>query len=295
MNLLDIKLIIYKNSHNLKKYKLMLQDTQVGKIELNHQSTEGVTGWFLNIHINKNMRNKKLGMTALATLLTLIPLKELYANVKKSNKPSIKILEYTGFNSINVTKSGQLIYKLDYRKAINSTNLLIDSLNWEDFYPSIYTDLCNFVSNYTKKNMRILVVTKSNDYYANYFIKWCESLNYTYTLYDSFMYISKDDRSSQVKSIDNSINNHLVELGEILGYPKCCIRYISKYPENSIDAAEIAINKTRNYKGNEILLNIEDYREGLALISHIPCDPKCIESYISALLTLAFRNKIHTI
>lgn len=295
MNILNIKLVNYKDSSKSQKYKILLGDIQVGKIELNHQSTENSCGWFLNIHINKGMRNKKIGMTALAYLLTVIPFTKIYANVKKSNISSIKILEHSGFIKFMTTKSGQLIYKLDYTEAIYYTNSLLSSINWCDYYPSVYTDICTFVSNYKKKNMRILILSKSNKDYTSYFIEWCESLKYTFTLSDTYMYISKNKSSDEVKSIDDSFNDHLIELGEILGYPSCCIKYMNEYSEQLIDKIEDSINKSRSYKGNEILLNIEGYREGHSLISHIPCSSRCVESYIQALLTKSFRNKVQKI
>lgn len=294
MNLFEIELIQYKKSEYLNKYKIIENSNSLGKLELKYQNLEGFNGWFLTISINQKNHNKGIGTIAIAQLLTLINTPVIYANVKKSNKPSIHILQKNGFEEIHQTQAKQLIYCVDFRKSSLYFQNLIDGIKWEDYYPSVYTDLCNFIAVPARKNMRISHRYKNGTTLKDDLIDWLEKESFSFTLSDDYIYISKRNEESIIKKIDNIPNHHVEELGMLLGYPSCCIDFLKDIPEDQIDTIEETLNTKRMYHGNQSLIDISSYRKGNSLLSHIPCEVSCPTSYFYALLTKSFQNKLES-
>ena len=110
-------------------------------------------------------------------------------------------------------------------------------------------------------------------------------------------YIAKDEKSSLLAALSEHQRNDQL-LGELLGYPKCCIEYfLHRFgPENSNPELE-SIDHEENSLKNKIdlrLLDISKRDEDICLLSHFPCSWDCGESFNIAerrLLLLASKVK----
>ena len=82
--------------------------------------------------------------------------------------------------------------------------------------------------------------------------------------------------------IDRLARPHLVTLGRALGYPACCCLAAARRGEEHIDewSAEIS---SETFIGAFKLINPDGYAEGRALLSHVPCSPRCLPSLRMAL------------
>jgi hypothetical protein len=82
------------------------------------------------------------------------------------------------------------------------------------------------------------------------------------------------DRARRLLRVDASVDPHEEELGRLLDYPDCCVKAIAAIGEGAIDrrAAELS---TQTHRGRFRLIEIAGYRDGLALVSHVPCSSAC--------------------
>lgn len=82
--------------------------------------------------------------------------------------------------------------------------------------------------------------------------------------------------------IDRRPGPHLVALGRAFGYPACCCLAAARRGEEHIDewSAEISAEP---FFGAFKLINPDGYAEGHALLSHVPCSPRCLPSLRMAL------------
>ncbi|MBI2662008.1 DUF483 domain-containing protein [Candidatus Woesearchaeota archaeon] len=84
-----------------------------------------------------------------------------------------------------------------------------------------------------------------------------------------FIYISKDERLAYLASYYELINNYQ-ELGRLLGYPPCCIRFfINSFHEN---------NPNPQHKPTNPWTNLTQREDDFCLLSHFPCSSNCSES-----------------
>lgn len=81
--------------------------------------------------------------------------------------------------------------------------------------------------------------------------------------------------ADDVLLVDRSVEPHTVELGELLGYPRCCAVAAGESGEDALD--DLAAGAHRSG-----LLDISGYRDGVALVSHIPCGLDCAASLRAA-------------
>ncbi len=84
-----------------------------------------------------------------------------------------------------------------------------------------------------------------------------------------FVYVSADEKSAHLACLfDVRLDDE--RLGQILGYPSCCIDYFKQRfsPEN-VDLSII------DY---EPLIDISHRKEGYCLLSHFPCSSHCLRS-----------------
>lgn len=84
-----------------------------------------------------------------------------------------------------------------------------------------------------------------------------------------FVYISKDERKALLAGYYETNNNHH-ELGRLLGYPDCCIRYF----ENTFPLT----NTNPECPSTNPFTNISLRNQDTVLISHFPCSAACRES-----------------
>tara|TARA_Y100000310_G_scaffold322716_1_gene382082 strand:- start:4456 stop:5040 length:585 start_codon:yes stop_codon:yes gene_type:complete len=84
-----------------------------------------------------------------------------------------------------------------------------------------------------------------------------------------FVYISKDEKSALMTSFFELVNNH-VELGKLLGYPECCIRFfVNTFSKK---------NPNPEIQSNNPFTNISLRQEDMVLINHFPCSENCEQS-----------------
>jgi hypothetical protein len=85
---------------------------------------------------------------------------------------------------------------------------------------------------------------------------------------------SSEALAVKVLAVDRSPDDHCAELGSLLGYPLCCVERIAAVGESAIDAYAESIAAWR-YDGAFQLIDASGYRDGRALISHLPCSAEC--------------------
>jgi hypothetical protein len=84
-----------------------------------------------------------------------------------------------------------------------------------------------------------------------------------------FIYISKNEQKAWLSAYYELIGNDAA-LGELLGYPGCCIKYFCDHFNER--------NTNPEQKSNDIFTNISKRGEDLVLISHFPCSAECQET-----------------
>ena len=84
-----------------------------------------------------------------------------------------------------------------------------------------------------------------------------------------FYYISKDEKDAYLAAYHELMNDHR-KLGELLGYPRCCIEFFIKNFSEHHTNPEI--------KSKNMYTNISQRKEDCVLISHFPCSENCKES-----------------
>jgi hypothetical protein len=103
---------------------------------------------------------------------------------------------------------------------------------------------------------------------------------------DGYVAIGGDEGSvGRLLGLDASPRPHEVPLGAMLGYPACCVSRVARKGERRIDA--LANEAARwVYAGPYWAIDPTDYRGGRALISHVPCGPRCAPSLRDAFRAL---------
>ena len=81
--------------------------------------------------------------------------------------------------------------------------------------------------------------------------------------------------SRRLLAIDAAPGDHILRLGQILGYPICCCRAARAQGENQLDSWAA---RPRRYLGQFRAIDPSRYHFGESLISHIPCSSKCERS-----------------
>ena len=82
------------------------------------------------------------------------------------------------------------------------------------------------------------------------------------------------DAAATVMALDRAPGPHEYELGLLLGYPHCCVQAVARIGEASIDAHAASAARW-DLQGRFRLIDTRSYRLGQALISHVPCGPRC--------------------
>lgn len=81
-------------------------------------------------------------------------------------------------------------------------------------------------------------------------------------------------QAEQILTLDGSATTHTAELGVMLSYPECCSERIASIGEDRIDFLADKAGDWR-LEGAFRLTRITGYLQGRALISHVPCSPRC--------------------
>lgn len=95
---------------------------------------------------------------------------------------------------------------------------------------------------------------------------------------DGFFSISRNaSYARRTLRIDARSGQHLMALGQALGYPVCCCLAARRRSEEGLDAWGEVISK-RRFAGLFRLINPGGYVAGRSSISHIPCSSRCAAS-----------------
>lgn len=103
---------------------------------------------------------------------------------------------------------------------------------------------------------------------------------------DQFLVLSRDSHLPRtLLAMDRSLGNHTYRFGMELGYPRCCCVKAAEVGESQLDewASRWRVDLLR---GVFRLIDPSDYVDGRALISHIPCSPRCQASLKMARMLL---------
>ena len=120
---------------------------------------------------------------------------------------------------------------------------------------------------------------------------WCDKHEFSFESDHSFVYISSDHAlNRRIKSLDAAEVPHAVELGVLLGYPKCCCNKIASIGEGKIDAYADWLNN-QSFSDPYRIINTSMYSQGIALISHVPCSVVCKPSLLIAKKVLTYLRK----
>lgn len=87
--------------------------------------------------------------------------------------------------------------------------------------------------------------------------------------------------AADVLRLDATPTAHERALGIALGYPPCCCEAAAAVGEECIDEWEALVG-TWHFAGRYRLIDPSRYRQGKALISHIPCSSRCGPSWMLA-------------
>ena len=125
-----------------------------------------------------------------------------------------------------------------------------------------------------KSNFKIQTFTDENKHYSNKGIKIPENSQIKGQF---FVYISKKKELAEKAKSAEQDNNHK-ELGNLLGYPDCCIEFFEKnFSEASTDLTLKTLENSSDFKF-PFYTNIGARNMDLELINHFPCNFNCKSS-----------------
>ena len=93
--------------------------------------------------------------------------------------------------------------------------------------------------------------------------------------------------AERVLEVDRRTEPHELELGLLLGYPRCCSEGVAEIGESAIDD-HAAVVARWPYAGRYRLIDPSGYRRGDSLVCHLPCSPACGPSLELALRAARF-------
>ncbi|MBK7918041.1 MAG: hypothetical protein IPJ94_17650 [Chloroflexi bacterium] len=152
---------------------------------------------------------------------------------------------------------------------------LLESLPPAILTDSAWVDFLHFVA-CGKPVVRTKV---KNEFSLRVLQQWCSTRRLFFLEgNDRYVCIGSDAEITQkVLEIDQSPQPHVFELGQMLGYPKCCCEFVSTVGESQIDELEIQVTNW-NFCGQFRLIDPKGYLFGTSLICHIPCSTTCAAS-----------------
>lgn len=104
---------------------------------------------------------------------------------------------------------------------------------------------------------------------------------------DGYLAIARGaGRAVHVLEVDARAYPHEEALGALLGYPCCCRAAVAAFGEAAIDAREGDVARW-SFQGRFWMLDTSRYRNGVALLSHLPCTAECLPSLDQAQTVLA--------
>jgi hypothetical protein len=117
---------------------------------------------------------------------------------------------------------------------------------------------------------------------------WCDQWNYGLAYDGSYACVASNvSLANYVLEVDNRREDHTEELGELLGYPRCCTQFVGAIGEKNIDYLVEEISMWE-FLGKFKLIDPSQYSAGHSLICHLPCSPHCEASLEMAAHVLKF-------
>ena len=105
------------------------------------------------------------------------------------------------------------------------------------------------------------------------------------------VYVSSDERLANLAALAEQQGNDSL-LGELLGYPACCVEYFCKNFSSKTSNPEL--RQSHGLKNaDSFLLDISLRPEDIALLSHFPCSWGCVQSVEIAENRLLLLEKTH--
>ena len=254
-------------------WQIYHKEERAGKVFINYDINRSQAE--IQIFINQKSQGKGIGRVAYKKACDSSQYTEIYATMKKSNIASLKAAFAAGFRTIpSESNQVQMLWsKTDF--SIEAFEALPENLP-----KSSYIDFLLLLAS-LKPALRIKISQDENRIALN---DWCETNDFYLLLgEDSYVFIAKNKTMAKnLEQIDTSSFSHEYELGQLLGYPDCCCKKIAAIGEMNIDTYEEEFINDSNFKGAFELINPKGYKNGYALISHIPCSPTCEDSLLIA-------------
>lgn len=119
--------------------------------------------------------------------------------------------------------------------------------------------------------------------------RWCAAHGYACEVdEDGFCCVAPTlALAEHVLEVDRRTEPHELELGLLLGYPRCCSQAVAEIGESAIDDYAAVVARWP-YAGRYRLIDPSGYRRGDSLICHLPCSPTCGPSLDLALRAAHF-------
>ena len=168
----------------------------------------------------------------------------------------------------SITKSLEILYVIEDAKPC--ARILV----FEDELKKVFEFLENNSLNTAVSDFKVVKQNIQSDFYSDKSIKIDKN--------DSrkghyLVYVSKNKELIQKAKIAEENNSHL-ELGLILGYPKCCCDFFQKnFDEKNTDLTLKLLNNSRGFEF-EFYSNIAARHFDITLLSHFPHDFGCSPS-----------------
>lgn len=249
------------------------KEERAGKVFINYDKNRSRAE--IQIFINQKNQGKGIGRIAYKKACESSQYTEIYATMKKSNTASLKAAFAAGFRTIP-SESNQV------QMLWSKTNFSIEAFESlpEKLPKSSYIDFLLLLAS-LKPALRLKIYQEENRIALN---DWCETNGFYLLLgKDNYIFIAKNKtEATNLEQIDTSSFPHEYELGRLLGYPDCCCKKIAIIGEENIDKYEKKFISGSIFKSAFELINPKGYKDGYALISHIPCSPTCEDSLLIA-------------
>jgi hypothetical protein len=108
---------------------------------------------------------------------------------------------------------------------------------------------------------------------------WCHAHGYACRVDDEgYCCVARTASFAEhVLEVDRRSEPHELELGLLLGYPRCCADVVALIGESAIDEHALVVAAWTYEKGFRSI-DPSGYRSGTSLICHLPCCPTCLPS-----------------
>ena len=181
----------------------------------------------------------------------------------------------------SITKSLEVLY------VIEGTKPCARILVFEDELEKITGFLNKNGLNYSVSDYKVIKQNAQSDFYSDKSVKIRKN---DYRKGHLFFYISKNQETPEKAKIAEENNNHL-DLGLILGYPKCCCEFFEKnFDEKNTDLTLKTLNNSNGFEFS-FYNNIAARHFDITLLSHFPHSFECTPSIEIAKNNLKSVNK----